>query len=96
MEIKEEGDREGSLMLWKGWGWRGRGGGGGRVEIEKVVLLQTVTESESLSCCQEKNTEAHINSTFTLFLFALHLLVLHTPPSFSPCRGCMFRPFLRV
>lgn len=50
----------------------GEGGGGrGRAEIERVVSLQTVTESEPLSCCQEKNTEAHINSA-VIFLVALH------------------------
>lgn len=41
----------------------------GREEIERVVSPLTVTESAPLSCCQEKNTEARINCTLTLFLF---------------------------
>lgn len=36
-----------------------------------MVSPLTVTESEPLSWCQEKNTEAHINCTRAPFLFAL-------------------------
>lgn len=58
----------------------------GREEIERVVSALTVTESGPLSCCQEKNTEARINCTLTLFLFGrssppaalLYLLLLFT------------------
>ena len=46
--------------------------GGRRTEIERVVLPLTVTESEPLSCCHEKNTEAHISCTLTLFPIALN------------------------
>lgn len=57
----------------------------GGEEIERVVSALTVTESGPLSCCQEKNTEARINCTLTLFLFARSsplapLLLLHLPP----------------
>lgn len=66
---------------------RGGDGGGGRVEIERVVSALTVTERKPLSCCQEKNTEAHINRTLTLFPFALCSpltpLLLLSPRSFA-------------
>lgn len=51
------------------------------MEIERVVSPLTVTESQLLSCCQEKNTEAHINCMLTLFPFALYSPPATLPPS---------------
>lgn len=75
MEIKKKREIERVVFALGGMGLERRGGGGrggGRAEIERVVSPLTVTESEPLSCCQEKNTEAHINRTLTLFPFALY------------------------
>lgn len=55
--------------------------GGWRAEIERVVSPLTVTESEPLSRCYEKNTEAHINCTLTLFPFALGSPLVPSPSS---------------
>lgn len=59
--MKEEGDTEASVCF-------GRAGIGAarRSKIKRVVSYLTVTESEPLSRCQEKNTGAHIKRALTL------------------------------
>lgn len=64
----KKGDRRCSAV---GEARRQRRGVGKEGEVERVVFPLTVTESEPLSCRQEKNTEAHINCTRAPFLFAL-------------------------